>query len=299
MAWTDDKIRFIWSTDEHIPANMTDGNVAAMIAAVDDCNTWLPNAYISTGDVGNSANLHVQRAMSLLWRLQRPLYICPGNHDLVEGANLGNPDIAALASETEFNRPAPFYYSTQLVSGDGTVKARCLFLDCNYYADDPDGGLPGNNPYHSPGDPAGTVTGDAAVSGGYHVMLPQHQLDWIAATLAADVTSQFVLVFIHYTPLVAHHVVNYPALCDVLWTDGRPAMGFCGHIHADAIDHPQTTTDTLHTFHFYQLCAMLDSHCWCRVTLGWSGSAITIDGMEIHNFTQPGALTINAPFTSV
>lgn len=299
MPWADDKIRFIWSTDEHIINNLTSANAVALGKAVDDCNEWLPNAYISTGDSANTQLYELQRYMSQIWRLRRPFLFCPGNHDLSEyntngtGGQLGSPNLDKISEESAWNLPFPWWRSLQLSSGDGTIKARCIFVNTNYYDDDPNGIK--ISAYHDPDVPLGISTDSPP--GGYYVRIPQAHLDWIAAELAADTDSQMALIFTHYTPLPSLQVTNFKALAGVLQVDGRPTIGFSGHLHISADNYPLTTTDGLRTYPFYQLPAMVDSLCWCRVTLGWDGTDIDIDGMVVHNFNQPGALTINLPFT--
>lgn len=293
MPWTDDKIRFVLSTDEHIHNDMTAAQVVALHKAVDFCNDWLPNAYISTGDLGNNVVGHVQRAMSQLWRLHRPFLFCIGNHDENE-LSTGVQDTALLAGETAFNMSAPYYYSTQLTSGDGSVKALCLFIDCNYYDDSPDGQT--DHASYDPGDRMGNAGHDPSQpGGGFYKMFPQAQLDWVAATLAADNDSDMVLYFCHYAN-AANRVNNPEDLADVLYADGRPLMGYSGHLHTHARNFPLITTAE-QEIPFYQLPAMLNSGCWCAVTLGMDGSAIEIDSMVIHNFTNPGVLEIDLPFT--
>lgn len=295
MAFTDDKIRFIWCTDIHVADSDSDAQTSALEKAVNDCNEWKPNAFIATGDIGENKLSHVQRWFYHVWRCQRPVHVSIGSHDLSEYApgSYGNPAELALAGELVLNRSSPFYYSHTLTSGDGTFTALCLFLDVQYYDDDPTPlDAPGNSAHHEPGDRWGMS--DLTPGGGWYQKFSQAQLDWITATLAAN-ESNAVLIFVHFPP--PGRVTDYTALADVLQPDPRPIIGFCGHNHGWAIGRTLTTTDTLRSFTFYEMVDMSTSYAWCRVTLGFSGGNITIDEAEIQNYTDPGGYSINAPFT--
>ena len=190
------------------------------------------------------------------------------------------------------NRPSPFWYSEMLTSGDGTFTALCLFLDTIFYDDDPTPeDAPGNSPNHEPGDRWGIA--NITPSGGWFKMFPQAELDWITATLAAN-TSNAVLVFLHHPP--PGRFTNFAALADTLQPDARPIILFNGHNHAWATTRTLATTDALRTFTFYEMVNMSTSFAWCRVTLGFSGGDITVDQLQIHNFTNPGGWTIDLPF---
>ena len=295
LSASDNKIRFVWSSDEHVGNADTDAQVLAVDLAVNDCNDWLPNAFISTGDVCGNNIYQLGRWFYHMWRCQRPVYLVMGNHDRSEYSpgSYGNP--ASVSGEMLMDREKT-YYSEVLISGDGAVRALCLFLDCNFYADDPTPlNEPGNSLYHSAGDAIGAS--DITPGGGFYKMFPQEELDWITATLAADVLSDYVLVFMHYQPRVDSKLTNQAALADVLQADSRPIIGFCGHDHGNALVCSLATTDALRTFNFYKVPSLQESGAWCRVTLGWNGSAIAIDGMELYHYTDPGEWTVNAPFT--
>lgn len=295
LGHSDDKIRFIWLSDNHVGNSDTDSQVVALEKAVSDCNDWKPNAFIVNGDVCGNTVYQLARWFNHTWRCQRPVYLAIGNHDLSEHApgSYGNP--ADISGSNLMDRPSPFNQSFMLTSGDGTVAALCIIMDSGYYDDDPDDPPPGDSIYHNPGDRIGAS--DITPSGGYYRQFTAAQLSWVASTLAADTTSDYILVFSHYQPRDGVRVTDYTALADVLQGDSRPIIGFCGHDHGDAKVATLTTMDTLDTYNFYKIPAMLESGAWCRVELDWNGAAISIDLMELQNYTDPGGWTINAPFT--
>lgn len=294
MAFTDSSLRWVWVTDSHVQA-LGDTKDVALKAAVNDCNVWRPNAFIHTGDIGDNSIDRVQRAFNNLKNCQRPLFGVIGNHDENEVVP-GTPNTALLQSMDTFNR-FPFYFTDVMTSGDGTLKARCLFLDCNIYNTNPSDPTV-VNVSHVVGDRVGYSANEPA--GGSYRKLGTAQLAWITSVLAADTTSNIILVFPHY-PIAQIGVVPLDGklVADALQADGRPAAIFGGHIHPDATSYTLTSTDTLKSYTNYKLTAMLESNSWCRVVLHLAAGAIVIDQLEIHNFTDPGGWTINAPFTSV
>lgn len=294
MAHSDDQLRFVWITDTHVVSDTSASRVLNLESAVADLNTWQPNALISTGDVGNNPTSTVRKHFEVMQQARRPVYTAIGNHDEHEydnGAGNGT-NVTELEGTKFFNRSAPFNQSFQLISGDGTVKSRCLILESNIYDDDP-GGIT-ISPYHEPGNRCGAST--EYPGNGWWRLFNTETLTWVETQLAADTESQMVLVFVHFPPAGAT-MTNYEALIDLLQTDGRPAIGFSGHVHPDATSYTQASTDGQYDVTFYKAPAMLESGCWTRVTLGWNGSAITTGGMEIHNYTDPGGWVINEPFT--
>lgn len=295
LAFVDNKIRFILCTDIHFGNNDTDSTVISMDKAVNDCNEWRPNALISTGDIAATRRDQAGRWFNHVWRCQRPVYVAIGNHDESEYApgSYGNP--ADISGETLMDRAAPYYYSVILSSGDGSLSVLCLFLDVNFYANDPDASPPGNSPNHTPGDRIGLS--DIEPAGGYYHQLGETQIAWVASTLAQNPSCQFVLVFNHYEPIPANRLVDYALLADVLYADGRPVAGFCGHNHSAARTTNLNTTDGLHSIPFYEMVAMEECGAWARVTLSYLNNAINVDGAVIFNFTDPGGWTINSPFT--
>jgi 3',5'-cyclic AMP phosphodiesterase CpdA len=284
------QILFAWVTDthnyeEHLNIVKQDDDLQL---AVEDCNRWRPMAFIHTGDLGNDRSATVLRCKTLMAETRRPLHIIPGNHDVQE-QQAGTPLTGAVA---DVFGDLPFYYSFVLQSPDATVKARCLMLDCNYYANSPSGTL--DSPNHQPGDYIGEQT-NSGVS--YWRQFGATQLDWIASVLAADSISQFVIVFAHYPPGAGTMMTDYAALCDVLQSDGRVAVAFGGHAHEHAYVRTQKSSDNLYTLTYYKLPALQVSGAYGRVRLSWTGSAVVIDEMSIRNFVNPGGWTIAAPFT--
>lgn len=296
LGFSDDKIRFVWCSDVHITGHF-DAPANNLRLAVADCNVWRPNAFVMTGDVGDVTFNYLQRVFYITWACNRPVRLALGNHDEEENTlGAGNPNTAMLEGVTALNRPAPFYWSEQWSSGDGTITALALYLDCNFYADDPDAPPPGNSAYHEPGDRIGFITG--MPSGGYWTEMPQAELDWIVTTLAAD-TSDMVLVFMHLEA-GASRMTNFTALADALQTDplARPLVLFSGHNHDSARTQILLSATNGEKFTTYKIPAMSESGAWARVTLSVSGGALVVDGMELHNYTDPGGWTVGDPFTT-
>ena len=293
MAFTDSHLRWVWTTDSHLIATADTRDIALRKAVV-DCNDWRPNAFIHTGDIGDNNLERVQRGFNCLKNLRCPWHVSIGNHDEDEQATPGFPNTALLQGRDTFNR-YPFYYTDTMTSGDGTLTARLLFPDCQFYQ--VSAGAPEIvNPYHVVGDRVGYSSGEP--SGGSFRQIGTVQRAWMASVLAADTTSQIVLVFPHY-PITTPGVfpLDYLAVADILQADGRPAALFAGHVHPDAKTYTLTSTDTLKSYTVYKAPAMQESGAWVRVELHLSAGAIVIDGLAVNNFTQPGAWVINAPFT--
>jgi hypothetical protein len=292
-AFSDDKLRFLWVTDSHVQG-VQDSRDDNLRLACRDCNQWRPEALIHTGDIGDNDIERVQRSFNILKLAKRPVYTIIGNHDEDEtDGGAGNPNTSEVIAATAFNRN-PLYYATVLKTADESGSFLCLFLDCNYYDDDPDASPPGDSANHDPGDRIGYLAG--APSGGYFRMFTQAQLDWVETTLAAD-SSDAVLVFVHYPP-AGTTCTDYVDLLDLLQADGRDAVGFCGHVHPDATSYTQDSTDTNYTLTVYKCPAILESGSWTRMTLSLSGGSISVDELLIQNYTDPGGWTINAPFTT-
>lgn len=284
IRFSDNQIRFVWVTDSHLVDDLGNRDKNLRLA-VDDCNTWLPNAFIHTGDLGDNFLSRIQRSFYNLMNCQRPVYAIKGNHDEYEQV-FGEPNTNSLDEFNTFNRN-PFYYTETLSSPDGSWTARCLFLDCNYYDDDPDTPPPGNSSEHNPGDRIGWSTSEPG--GGFWRRFGETQLTWVETTLAADNTSDAILVFVHYPP-AGVTCTDYASLGTLLTIDGRPTMGFCGHVH------PNATSYNLSGITFYKNPAMQESGCWTRVAISFDGS-IQIEEMIIKNYIDPASWVINTPFT--
>jgi len=296
MPFTDNKLRFVWVTDTHITAPL-DAQDIALRKCVDDCNEWRPNALLHTGDIGDDLLRRVQNACYVLRTCQRPVITCLGNHDEYELSS-GVTNSELIRQYPCFDRN-PFYYSTRITSGDGSLTALVLSLDGNYYDDDPTpGDAPGNSSVYHPGDRYGSTQGAATSAGGYFRMLPADQLTWVANTLASD-NSNIVIVMLHYPVLSpgATTISNYAALADILYAAGKPTIGLCGHIHDSGGYNLVKTTDQAHSFTFYKAPALLESKGWCRLTLSMTGSTINVDSAVMQNYTNPGAWVLNAPFS--
>ena len=290
LGTSDDKIRLVWQTDTHATVLATTQN--DLSAAVADLNTWRPNALIITGDIGGNALENTRAAWSVLNTAHRPKIVAIGNHDeeeLTFGA--GNPNTEAIEGVAFWNQPAPFNHAHVITSGDNSFSALCLALDSNIYDDDPSEVL--ISPYHSPGDRCGSSV--EYPDNSWWRMFNTDTLTWVGSQLEAHPECAAILVVLHYPP-TGVTMTNYSALVDIIQADGRPCIGFAGHVHENATTYSAQSTDTILSIPFYKAPAALDSHCWTRVTLSMSGGNISVDEMLVRNFTNPAAWTINAPF---
>lgn len=286
MAFSDSKIRFIWSTDEHISGPSLQTRRDNLKLAVDDCNVWRPNAYVSTGDLSSNDVTYLNTAFGILSACQRPVYVAIGNHDEEEVSyGAGHPNTEPLTQWNAFNQSAPFYKSDIWTSGDGTVSALVLVLDGNIYDDHPPDDI---SPDHEPGDRVG-APGDA-----YWRQFGV-QLDWVTAQLSTHPDQDFVIVITHYppTPLSVGNMTDWAALVDRLRADGRAAIGFSGHTHSLIGSCSQASTDEAYTLTVYVAPSLLDAFGWVRVTL----DGPTVESAIIQHYTDPGEWVVGAPFT--
>lgn len=290
MDHADPTIRFVWSTDSHI-VNSEDDRDAALRKAVADCNKWRPNAFIHTGDIGDNNSDRVLRGIYVLQNCQRPVYTCIGNHDEHEPSSAGSPDTDSISGWNGFGEQ-PFYHSKVMTAGDGSWSALCLFLDCNYYDDDPSQTI-ADSSNHSPGDRIGYHT--SSPSGGYYRRFGPTQLQWIEDTLSADTTSDIVLVFCHYPP-VGQTCTDYAILVDKLQADGRPSIGFCGHSHPSGQPVTISSTDSLLDLIMHKAPAMQESFGWVRVVLGFVAPNIDIQEMAVQNYLELDGWSLDPPF---
>lgn len=289
-------LRFIWLTDSH---NLTssqptrDGGVDGALA---DATTYGADAVIHTGDIGNDTPANVAAAFARLrgTAIPCPLITVIGNHDEYE-ATPGEPNTVQLEGASYFNRAAPFVYSTTVAAGNGNLVARVLCLDCNIYDENPaDPETVSAN--HEPGDRIGAPAGGGGPTGGGWRKFDQDQLDWFAAQLAADTTSQIVLILSHYPPS-GIGPTNYAAIADRIQADGRPAAMFYGHQHQSAFTSSISSTDGKRVIRAYKCPATQESGSWTRVQLRMRAGVVAFDELEVNNFTDPGGWTISAPFT--
>jgi predicted phosphohydrolase len=275
MAFTDEKIRILWATDTHQLDQSASAADTSLAGAVSDCNDWKPNVLLLTGDGGSLNDLEdTKKCGSILDNLQRPRIWVVGNHD--ESGPEGSTTVDTIKQSHLLDTDTPMYKTGVLVSGDGSFRARWFALDGNVAADS---GL--------------RVGGE---DGNELRVYNAAQRAFIQATLAADSDSNGIFVFQHHPP-TDPEIANSPALVDLFQADGRPVLGFCGHVHQHAMEFIATSTDGTFTYPVYKAPALLDSGAWVRVTLSAGAGAINIDGLEIHNFTNPGGWTISAPFT--
>lgn len=285
-------IRLIWLTDTHTMANnLRPSGDDALRRAVVYADTVVANAIVHTGDVGDNTAPRAAAALAYLRAGTTPLLWCNGNHSESEDP-AGTPSTAAYEAAECWNMSAPFYHTTTITGGGGEV-ARVLSLDCNFYDDDPNGIL--ISPDHAPGDRMGYHPSNPG--GGYYRMYTTAQLNWVAATLAADSTSDYVIVLTHYPPGGVTQT-DRALLADALQADGRPIIILSGHVHPDALTYTLTSTDGLASFTVYKCPATLESYCFTDLQIAWSGGAASIVLAEIHNYSMPSVeWTVAAPFT--
>lgn len=290
------ELRLIWLTDTHnitTPTAIRDGGVSAALA---DANTWKADAVIHTGDIGDNQPENVAAAFNLLRSvaISCPLITVVGNHDEYESTP-GTPNTATIEGANYFNRSAPFYHTGTMACGNGALVARWLTVDNNFYdvqASDPSV----VNASHSVGDRLGHSSSEPA--GGSYRRFGTTQLDWIASTLAADTTSQMILMLLHYPPATSNPT-DRALFADKLAADGRPVMLLCGHVHPNGTIYSFTTTDGKRTYAAYKMPATQESGAYCRIRVrvgGRNSYSPYVAELSVMNFTNPGGWTLTAPF---
>lgn len=289
------EIRFLWLTDSHnttVPTAINDGGVAAVLA---DAINWRADAVVHTGDIGNDQPENLAAAFALLraTSIPCPLIATIGNHDEYE-ASPPATNAATIAGASYFNRSSPFYYTGTLAAQNGTLMARWLSLDCNFY--DVNAGDPTVvNVDHNPGDRVGISPTEPLLGGSYR-RFGATQTNWIASTLAADTTSRLILVFMHY-PATGRAPTDMATLADKLQADGRAAVLFYGHAHADAYTRTLTSSDGRRTYTLYKCPATVESGCYTRVRVRASGAFASVKELTIKNYADPElGWVINSPF---
>lgn len=292
-AFNDDILRFVWVTDSHTRNNDVALLRTNMDKAIADCNDWRPDFFVHTGDLADNTPVRVLGNFYQMMACRRPVMVAIGNHDEYE-AVLGSPQTAAIEGFNGFNQTAPFWHTRTWTTQNGGTTFRLIFLDFNFYAVDPNGIK--ISPAHQAGDRVGYSTSEP--SGGWMRQLGQRQRDWVAATLAADRSSDAVLVFHHYR-LRTNAVVDAIEMIDVFQADGRPTLGFHGHDHNNAYMLEQNSSDGRYTWQSYKCPALLESGSWTRASLHIAAGAIVIDALDIYNYTNPGTWTIDAPFVVI
>lgn len=291
------ELRLIWLTDSHnitTPTAIRDGGVSAALA---DANTWRADAVIHTGDIGDNQPENVAQAFALLryTAINCPLITVIGNHDEYESV-LGTPNTATIEGASYFNRSSPFYHTGLLTSANGSLRCRWLTVDNNIYserADDPTWVYPA----HTPGQRCG-FNASEPVPGGSYRQFGATQLAWIASTLAADTTSDMIMMLLHYPPATSNPT-DIKALADVLQTDGRPVMSMCGHVHPNGTIYQFSTTDGRRTYSSYKMPATMESGAYCRIRVrvgGRNSHLPLVAEMSVCNFTNPGGWTLSTPF---
>src|SRR5690606_25856660 len=121
-----------------------------------------------------------------------PTIFVNGNHDEHDADDDGISNWQLLETSNYYDQSAPFTGVKHMTSGDGTLTALEIWLDCNFYDDDPDGDSPGDSELLQPGDRIGFHASEPG--GGYWRMFGAEQIAWFEAQLAADTTSDIVIV---------------------------------------------------------------------------------------------------------
>lgn len=298
------ELRIIWMTDTHILTTPTEPRDSSITAALADANTWQADAVIHTGDIGNDYAANVARGFTLLrgTTINCPLITVLGNHDenelVADGNAINSPNTATLTGASYFNRSAPFYHTGTLTAANGTLKARWLTTDNNFYSE-----LPADPAIVNAGHTIGNRVGTSAQepSGGSYRMYGATQLAWVASTLAADTTSHMIMLLNHY-PMATTQPTDIASLMDVLQADGRPVLILCGHTHPNGELWIRATSDNRRSYIGYKCPAGQESGAYTRlrVRVGGRGSLhpLVVEA-SVKNFTQPAAWTMAAPFQVV
>jgi len=256
-----------------------------------DCRLWKPNAMLLTGDIGGSVS--GSNPCIKAWLMARtglvPVYYANGNHEPFEDVK-GTPSMGPLEQINAFNMTYPFLKTAQISSGDGSFKIRMIVLDWNYYNDTGADQIA----EHTTGDYIGHHADYVGLS--FKRQYGSAQLAWVQSVLAADTTSNAIAIMTHGPSINNNFVADDLSLGDLLYADGRPAIGFGGHFHPDGSLWTQKRTGGSDVCTIYKCPAMQESKSWTRVSLSWTGSAIAIDEMAVKNYTNPGGWTLNSPF---
>ncbi len=283
-------IKLSWITDSHNKVSQTaqqDDGLRRAVAYADD-NSF--DGIVHTGDIGNDSADNCAWAMKILRSGSTPLLWSNGNHS-EEESPVGTPSTSDFEAARCWDMSAPFYH-TYTMNGDEGETVLFLALDVNIYADDPDNIL--DSPDHNPGDRVG-ISGSSP-SGDWYRQLGTTQLAWVASTLAADTTSDYIIVLLHYPPN-AGKMTDRALLADALQADGRPFFTMSGHVHPDAETRDLTATDATE-YEGYKTVGMQNCNGFCDFRVSWNGSIPSVTLAEIHNYSQPDAdWEITAPFT--
>jgi hypothetical protein len=287
----DNKIRFIWTSDSHFFESNADTLELAYREIIDTCRTRLPDFFITTGDLTSSGPQAIYHTFLGFHNALRPVFFTVGNHDECQDTALTDqyyPDTDHSRYVNWIGYDAPYYKTWSVSSGDSTFKLRVIALDMNFYDT---GGVV------MPRKERGTRIGLMVIGGqSPYRSFFQPQIDWVDSVLAADTTSDAILLSTHYT---ATRFVN---ILDVVADDGRPMIFIRGHNHGPL--PPDTLYNTAHTKYFvgYKVPAFMgygaDYGGFAWMTIRLNAGTIIVDSAVMLNYVKPGIWdTLYNPFT--
>ena len=284
------RLRFAVVTDTHI-RTVLDDRYTTLQTAVTAANAWEADAFFHTGDASADSATYLQNVVDLLDTLDMSWYLSLGNHDEEETTGgIGNTNIAAI--ETILGLSAPLNKTGTVTSSDGTLTARICTLDSNIYADDINAYPPGDSPDHSDGDRIGYHIAHAEI---YMRQFGSVQKTWLTNTLAGDTTSDMIIILGHYRPIDTA-IADYTDIANIIQADGRPAIGFNGHIHGNAIINELSPT-VGDGYNFYTGPGALESGSYTFASVSLSGG-VPILKLDSFNYTDPGGWIIDPAFTT-
>jgi hypothetical protein len=251
-AWgTDSYFRFSATTDAHIlqwniDDHGYDSSARILGVSVADANTWGANAYFFLGDMATIDSQEVDYGWDTIKLFDNKYFGIIGNHDLNERYHAWPNDTFLHNSIT--GTYAPQIKTDTVLSTDGSLSLRIFVLDQNYYGGYYTHTIPGKNI----GDRIGLnqYTYDSLWQIKY--MCPSSQYDWISDTLAADVTSDGIIVLYHVIP--DGTFIGSQELLDTIRNDKlqRPCIILSGHDHVFGT-YKAFTTDSSRYFRCYKI----------------------------------------------
>lgn len=278
--FNDSYLHLYVATDSHImtPSSESTWHLDTFTNA---CRSNLPTAVIHCGDIADNDLMYTLRGFAMLKKTCRPYYLSIGNHD--EVVSIVNDEAitnaAQIGSLAGYGYGPSFWSTTQLISGDGTCKARLLILDWNFYSDN-------RSDYLQIGDRCGHGDPNTPV-GGFQQQFGADQIAWVQSVLQNDTDCDFIIYVSHDRPY------DIGDLYAVLNADGRHVRGFHGHGHHEA--RTIVVNDKITEYYFL---AQYETGAWTDFVIGFQNGNVVIEKAEIKNLIYPAALhTRHAPFT--
>jgi predicted MPP superfamily phosphohydrolase len=281
--WTDNKIRFIWFSDNHNSEDYVDNLHLSMRKLIDTCRNYLPTALISTGDLTTRGPHGIAASLLDVHDCLRPFVFCVGNHD--ENVDTASTDPYYPDSDHSKYIPfygfdAPYYKAYNLYSGDSTFKLLVLALDINYY-DTSLLKLPNKEQWSRIG---------IFADGGFNRGFPPFQIAWVDSALKRDTVSNGVLVLTHCCAF------GFGSIANRLVEETRPVIVFRGHNHA-----PQPV-EYVDDIPIYKVPAFMGDGTvyggFCKWVMHLENDTILVDSAIMLNYTKPEVWdTLYEPFT--